>query len=638
MTELKHRCGECARFKVPDSGCPHYDDFFEFVDGRSLTDMTAKSPACSNFYPGSSNKKMEIKQPAPHSSCGLAQEGYYEAIYHCGKPAFLVKTGDGFKVLETVTRDGKELGAKEFPDECPYEPYGVYEDAIPNREDLFWKVRAEFNLFLDVESCYKDLLAACVLLSYQQEKLKAVPYVYFYGDNESGKTVALDLLSLLCYRAMHGVTIPEADMYGYLDDSDAPGTIIEDEIQGIWKDLNKSKIYKAGYKKGAVVPRTFILQHKRFIKYFRCFCFKGCAAEELIRVKGLSERFIPIHMVQGYPDKDWADANEEDLKRIRELRNVLLKWRLASVNWQLPDVELSVKGRLKELFKPIIQVVQGLTVEKDLRSFMGQLQQERLNEKMNSKEGHLVKVVSELYRKDQALEFTDIWEALTSDLSGKLDDKKPNQMDTPEFGILTKQWTGYRLREILAGQKKSLRTKDGFTKVYEFDYEKLGRIVRKYGFNIVSKCPSLLTPRGVTTEENAGKAHEKPLLGMEESPEKLADTSQELDKLRHLDTNVEDPCSDDPAAPTMKNESTPILETETPTVKNQVKANSVSVQEVLERIRSVFVEGTEEEWLSLATENGLSQQEAARLFESLNGEQLFWFDREGKTYWRWVTS
>jgi hypothetical protein len=61
----EHRCGECARFKVPDAGCPYFDDFFEYVDGRSLTDMTAKSPACTSFYLGklksSNNESAEDK-------------------------------------------------------------------------------------------------------------------------------------------------------------------------------------------------------------------------------------------------------------------------------------------------------------------------------------------------------------------------------------------------------------------------------------------------------------------------------------------------------------------------------------------------------------------------------------------------
>lgn len=334
------------------------------------------------------------------------------------------------KVCEDVIADGEGFLPREFPSEFPYEPYGFYKDSLPNREDLYWKVREEFDLFLDVESKWKDYLAACVLLSYQQEKIRTVPYVYFVGDNESGKTVALNLLNWLCYRPMLGVTIPSADTYGYLDESEAPATILEDEAQGMQKDMDKAKIYKAGYKKGAVVPRTMITQNKRFIKYFRVFCFKACAAEEMPRVKGLLERFIFILMTEGYPRKDWADFNETDEKRLHDLRDMLLKWRLLSHEWKIPEVELPIKGRLKELWKPIIQVVSGLTVEKDLRAQLEQLQKERLSERTNTLEGHIVKVVCELYVNDEWLAFADVWDGLVKDLEGKLDDKKPNKMDT----------------------------------------------------------------------------------------------------------------------------------------------------------------------------------------------------------------
>jgi hypothetical protein len=46
MTERK-KCGDCARFKVPDSGCSSYDAFSEYVDGRPL--MDANCAACSDF-------------------------------------------------------------------------------------------------------------------------------------------------------------------------------------------------------------------------------------------------------------------------------------------------------------------------------------------------------------------------------------------------------------------------------------------------------------------------------------------------------------------------------------------------------------------------------------------------------------
>ena len=280
---------------------------------------------------------------------------------------------------------------------------------------------------------------------------------------------------------MLGVTIPSADIYGYLDESEAPGVILEDEVQGLHKDLDKAKIYKAGYKQGAVVPRTMITQNKRFIKYFRVFCFKACAAEEMPRVKGLMERFIFISMTEGYPRKDWADLNKQDESRFREIRNILLKWRLATREVDLPEIELPVKGRLKELWKPIIQVVSGLTVEKDLRGQVEQLQKERLNEKINTLEGHIVKVVCELYVPGTSLLFVDVWDALVKDLEGKLDEKKPNRMDTADFGEVTKQKVGYRIREVLNGKKEKVKKQSD--RAYYFDQEKLRRIAKKYAAN-----------------------------------------------------------------------------------------------------------------------------------------------------------
>ena len=511
------KCGDCANWKVKDSHCTYYDDI---VKGT----IVKSDPACDDFYPKGKEK------PKLHKSCGYAEQGYYEAIYNKGKPAFLTLKGGEFRVYEEVTAEGESFLPKEYPDEFPYEPYGNYEGTVASREELFWNVREEFDLFLDVESIWKDYLAACVLLSYQQEKLRTVPYVYFVGDNESGKTVALNLLNWLCYRPMLGVTIPSADTYGYLDDSDTPGTILEDEAQGLQRDMDKAKIYKAGYKKGAVVPRTMVTQNKRFIKYFRVFCFKACAAEEMPRVKGLLERFIFIPMVEGYPRKDWADFNEEDEKRLRNLRDMLLKWRLASMEWKIPEIDLPVKGRLKELWKPIIQIISGLTVESDLRVHLESLQKERLSEKVNTLEGHIVKVVCNLYVSGQSLAFGDVWDALVDDLEGKLDDKKPNKMDTPEFGEVTKQKVGYRLREVLGGKKNNTRGQKGPGRVYDFDVEKLKRIAKKYGCVLANKLTSYTSCGSVEPSKPKNEVEEKRLF-----PEKGADAcGRRVKRQKHL--------------------------------------------------------------------------------------------------------
>jgi hypothetical protein len=469
------KCADCANWKIKNSPCTYYDDIVRGIIGKT-------DPACEDFYPKQKEK------PKAHKTSGYSHQGHYEAIYHKGQPAFLTIDQNSFNICPEVTVDGYTFVPKEAV-EYPYPPYGFYEGNAPSREELFWKVRDEFNLFLELDSIWKDYLAACVLLSYQQEKIRTVPYPFFLGDNESGKTVAQSILSWLCYRPLSGVSIPVADVYGFLDDNDSPGVIIEDEVQGIYKDIEKSKILKAGYKHGAVVPRTIITQNKRSIKYFRVFCLKIFAAEELPRVKGLLERLVIIPMVEGYPTKDWADFNKEDQTRLTSLRNMLLKWRLTTKDQELPEVNLSVKGRLKELWKPIIQITNGLTIEGDLRAHLELLQKERLNEKTNTIEGHIVKVVSKLFQ-SKPLAFSEIWDALVEDLEGKLDEKKPNKMDTAEFAEITKQKIGYRLREVLGGKKVKVREHEGPAIFYEFNTEKLARIGKKYGVTPVPKFPS----------------------------------------------------------------------------------------------------------------------------------------------------
>lgn len=514
-------CADCARFKKgPDSGCLYK---------QAISEGTIKSddPACEDFKP---NPKGKRERPPEHKASGLAEEGPFEAIYHNNQPAFLVKNRDEFQVLESVTNQGHKVVPKEIG-EFPYHPYGYYEHAIPNREDLFWRVQNEVDTFVDVDPIWKDYGAACVLLSYQQEKLLTVPYPFLLGDNESGKSSFLSVLASLCFRPMLSIAIPAADVYGYLGDTDSPGMILEDEAQGLDKDWEKVKIYKAGYAQGATVPRTLMLPHGRKIEFYRCFCFKVFAAEKMPTVKGFTERCVPIPMFYGDPKKAWTERDIEDLKRIYELRNILLKWRLASqLEWSLPNPNLSFKGRMRELWKPILQVTHGLPIYETLLNFAQKQAQERLTGKQSTLEGHIVKVVAELYQKDQHIPFTAIWDALVVDLEAKLDDKKPNKMDTPEFGDITKQRIGYRLHEVLGGNKRSYRSKEGFTKTYEFSDEKLRRTMKNYGFNIVSVCPTLPTSEGASASETMVKDHEI-------SIPKHVDTPLVVDKLGHLDTN-----------------------------------------------------------------------------------------------------
>lgn len=572
MSESKDKtCGQCVLWN---------NDKCNWIESIRAGTLKKNDAACGEFIPGKTKEKQ--KKKILKDSGVTASGGCFEAVYDREeRPRFLLKNSEDFSIVESVDINEETVFPKEARN-IPYEPYGVYEGSVPNREDLFWKVRAEFDMWIDVESIWKDALGALVMLTYQQEKLQTVPYVFLYGDNESGKSTVLQLLKFLCYRALYGVTIPSADLYGYLEDSDSIGSILEDEVQGINKDTDKIKIYKAGYKQGAVVPRTLMTQFDRIIKYYRTFCFKACAGEQIPQVKGFNERFLFISMVEGFPQKEWADVDKEDLKRLSDLRNMLLKWRMLSRDWPLPSLELAMKGRLKELWKPILQITHGLTVHDGLFKFVEEQRHERLGLKQNTLEGHVVKVVTDLYNQgkesDPPIPFQTIWMELVHDLDGKLDDKKPHVMDTSEFFQVTKNKVGYRLREVLSGRTTVIKDRDSdgnrvSVKAYVFDEGKLKRVAKKYGYEVSTKLLSLPSSEGVQALESM----EKPCKERLNDVEKGAPTPQELGALSNSVDSQKEPLEPSSIIKNAKEKST-VGETCSNSVVNKDEQVNLGIQ------------------------------------------------------------
>lgn len=552
----RKKCGDCAYWKTPN--CSFSEDVRKGL-------LRSNDDACCDFYANPRKKgKLGRKVKLVFRDSGLADQGYFEAIYHKNKPCFLVLKDKAFSMHETVSEDDKTFNPKEVK-RIPYEPYGFFEGTVPGREELFWSVRKQFEHYVDIESVWLDVLAAHVLLTYQQEKMLTVPYISLYGDTESGKSTVLQLQKFLCYRPLYGVTIPAADIYGYLEDMDSIGCVLEDEIQGIEKDTDKIKIYKAGYKQGAVVPRTIITQYDRIIKYYNTFCTKVCASERIPLVKGFRERFLEIGMVEGYPEKEWADSTPADLNCLRDLRNKLLKWRLLSREWQLPSIDLKMKGRLKELWKPLLQVTHGLSIHSSLADFVEEQKNVRLATKQNTLEGHIVKVVTTLHNEANVnpvfyIPFKTIWFALVADLEGKIDDKKPHVMDTSEFFYVTKSKVGYRLREVLGGKSMTVRQKIQGEKdekcprikAYDFNWEKVRRVAKKYGYEFVTKLQSKPTSKRTLTPSSTSETSCSTLEKEENNIQKGLNTPKELSslsdlvthtqKLERLTTNIQGKC------------------------------------------------------------------------------------------------
>ena len=386
------------------------------------------------------------------------RENVAEAILYRDKsgeerPAFLIysinpvylKDG-GFRVEYRLTlRD--EVFEPPPPSKYPYQPY-IFDSndglRTPDSEALFEVILSEFRRFVDVEDEIRILFTSAVMLSYVQELFEAVPYIYLLGDNRSGKSNTLCLLAALCYRPLYGASIPSADLYTFLGSGEHIPTIIEEEIQGIERNIEKSKIWKVGYKRGVKVPRITIKPNgEREIEYYPTYCFKIAAGENLIQLKGLAERFINVNMVEGDPESD--EFTRGDYEAFGELRKHLLLWRMKTLidsTWP-PKLDIPwLKKRMKELYKPLLTVASVHPEHyKTLKRFVKERVEEKIRERRDSFEGRLTIAAVELIGRSKTLEipFEDIWVKLKMELNGLDHPNRPNQMETELFGIITKQ-------------------------------------------------------------------------------------------------------------------------------------------------------------------------------------------------------
>jgi hypothetical protein len=149
-------------------------------------------------------------------------------------------------------------------------------------------------------------------------------------------------------------------------------TIAEDELDDIDKDEIKKKLYKVGYDKGGIVPRTLDGNtSSRNNRWYYAFCFKLFAAENPLESKslvGLNDRMFRIESIKSRPKfliktvLDQMQMSEDTRKpkykdiisKINYLRKLLLVYRLLHHNDIIEEVPLNIDGRALELMSPHI--------------------------------------------------------------------------------------------------------------------------------------------------------------------------------------------------------------------------------------------------------------------------------------------
>ena len=453
-------------------------------------------------------KKTQEKKKKPkiiYRPTGRSDHMLFESVFNEKKPNFLIFQDGKFSLVPELNY-GDEIIRPLTQEMFPYRPYTldsemlkILNSRILDVKELYDLVYGEYEVFLDLEPQYKTLETIQTLESYQQHKLMTTSYLYHHGDNDSGKSRALDIHNALDYRPLYSPSLPPADVYSFLGyHEDGNGTILEDEAEDLGKPRyeEKMKLYRVGYRKGATVPRIeFVGRGTRKQRFFKAFCCKTFAGLWLPRDKGFKQRCIPISMVEGDPEKD--EFIREDFPRFNRIKVMLLAHRMKTYFDIIPKIETGLSGRIKELWKPKLQVAYELKAYDVISALAKEVLKRKEEQRRNCLEAYITRAVIVGYRlfKGREIPFSSIWELLKKNLGIAVKNELKDGRDvvigvsTSLFGKVSKTTIGLKLGSIF-GAEKHLRSNLGRT--WRFDKGKLLKLAKKYRLEDINGLNSFL--------------------------------------------------------------------------------------------------------------------------------------------------
>src|SRR3954454_13101043 len=82
---------------------------------------------------------------------------------------------------------------------------------------------------------------------------------------------------------------------------------------------------------------------------------------------------------------------------------LLLVYRILHYDDQIPDIELSIKNRDKQLCKPLIRLFNNSKAQEEIVASLSKFLAEKHNKKLDSFDAYLYSVVSDLVNKDNTV-------------------------------------------------------------------------------------------------------------------------------------------------------------------------------------------------------------------------------------------
>lgn len=423
-----------------------------------------------------------------------------EAVLIGGRPAFLIAKKDKpqeISIAESISLTDKTLKPLEA-NAYINNAYSFYSQdelkaiiaKVQNEslDTLYRKVIEIWRKYIDADDFHIVICAADTIFTYFQDKIGMTHYLFFVGNNGSGKSNNLRVFQQLAYRNMFTSDMTPANIYQFLGSiEEGQGTLCEDEADNIDGDRDKMKIYKNGYTKGIPVLRTDASSGRKQYRFYT-YCFKAFAGEKTpdpMTAKGFLQRVIELPCFSGFPKYDITEvinpAGEQEhqalLDELTDTRRILFVYRLLHFHEIIPKIKLNISGRENQLFSPLIRLFQKSDTKKDLLPVISKYISQRREKNADSFHAFLYRMVKELIdAHGDTIESDLVWKTLINTLPGEFQQNKPLSYQSADFGEISQRYIIQTLKDIFAAEK----TRDRKARKLKFDKAKLERLGRIY--------------------------------------------------------------------------------------------------------------------------------------------------------------
>jgi len=262
-------------------------------------------------------------------------------------------------------------------------------------ERLFNEVKAFLIRHLDVSNeLLYDVYACFALMTWRTEDFKVVPYLFFLGPKDSGKTRALECLNAVCYRSIMASSVSAAVIFRVLEAYHPTLFLDETEIYNRIGMIECLALLNSGYRRGQVALRMEKMEDGNpVIGFFDTFGPKGLAGTQEL-ASTLQSRSIMTHMTRN--TRDIELFIDEDAAQ--DLRNKLLLYRFRNIGIPAEFDVYTLKSAFKssrviELFVSLLEVAPSDEIRNRLIQCMKNLTQTRFDEEQVSIEAQVFEAI-----------------------------------------------------------------------------------------------------------------------------------------------------------------------------------------------------------------------------------------------------